>query len=103
MNKEITMTNDHVNKHVVDSANSSVSVAVQDGSASAKRVADRMSNRALAEFVRKSLLTHTSDILHKEGLTERELLLKVREDTKAAEAFFHSTLLTLNARIAELD
>ena len=97
------MTNDHVNKHVVDSANSSVSVAVQDGSASAKRVADRMSNRALAEFVRKSLLTHTSDILHKEGLTERELLLKVREDTKAAEAFFHSTLLTLNARIAELD
>lgn len=97
------MTDDHVNQHVVDSANVTISEAIQDGSASAKRVADRMSNRALAEFVRQSLLTHTSDILHKDGLTERELLLKVREDSKAAETFFHSVLLTLDARIAELD
>mgnify|MGYP000232883488 CR=1 FL=1 len=94
---------EHVNKSVVDSANSTVSIAIQDGSASAKRVANSLPNRGLAEFVRKSLLTHTSDILHKDGLTERELLLKVREDTKAAETFFHSVMLTLDARITELD
>ncbi|WP_394222510.1 hypothetical protein [Alteromonas gracilis] len=93
------MTDNHINKNEVDKARSAVGEAIQDGHASAQRESERQAALSLDEVVRNSLTGH----IDKDGLTERELLLKVRQDTKAAETFFHSVLLTLDARIAELD